>query len=48
MIDKILQHDIHTQVTGQPRMTVVHDPELVRHVLTNVNIYGKGPIWRNK
>ncbi len=34
------------RVALQPRMTIVHDPDNVRHVLQNVNIYGKGPVWR--
>lgn len=29
-----------------PKDTVVHDPECVRHVLMNVDLYGKGPVWR--
>ena len=30
----------------QPNMTLTHNPENVRHILMNVNTYGKGPVWR--
>jgi hypothetical protein len=30
----------------QPSMTVTHNPDNVRHILMNVNIYGKGPVFR--
>jgi hypothetical protein len=32
----------------QPRMTVTNDPENLKHVLGNVDLYGKGPVWRRK
>lgn len=36
------------QVLLQPTYVVTHDPECLRHVLTNVDNYGKGPVWRTK
>lgn len=30
----------------QPNMTLTHNPDNVRHILMNVNTYGKGPVWR--
>jgi len=30
----------------QPNMILTHNPDNVRHILTNINTYGKGPVWR--
>ena len=30
----------------QPNMTVTHSPDNVRHILMNINSYGKGPVFR--
>jgi hypothetical protein len=36
------------QVALQPEFTVVSEPENVKHVLQNIDLYGKGPVWSRK
>lgn len=36
------------QVFLAPHYTVTNDPECIKHVLTNVDDFGKGPVWRRK
>lgn len=35
------------QLPLKPSFTVTHNPEVIKHVLTNTDTYGKGPVWRN-
>jgi len=36
------------EVLGQPKFVVNNNPKNVERILTEVDIYGKGPIWRRK